>query len=159
MNYYIFENGQQLGPFTIEQLKSRGITSETSVWCEGMPQWTTAKNVPELASLLHNSSTSYHYNQPPQQFCPDNNLVISIVATIMTLFCCFPFAIGFVALIYSLNVESKFKRGDIDGAYRYAKSAKSWAIWSIVASIAVPIILALIYLIFGAVLFSTVAFL
>ena len=30
--YYIVENYQQAGPFTLEQLAARGITPETSVW-------------------------------------------------------------------------------------------------------------------------------
>lgn len=178
MNYYIHENEQQHGPFSIEQLKASGITGETPVWCEGMAQWTTAKNVPELVEIIQvniNSTpppfaqvpptppqpsmqqpTPPIYSQSePSQPCPDNNLVISIIATVMTLFCCFPFSIGVVALVYSLNVESKWKRGDIDIAIQYAKNAKNWAIWSIVAAVAIPILALIFYIIFGTFLFST----
>ena len=73
----------------------------------------------------------------------------------MTIFCCFPFSIGVIALVYSLNVESKWKRGDIDIAMQYAKNAKNWAIWSIVAAVAIPIIVLILYLILGTFMFST----
>jgi len=178
MNYYTHENGQQHGPFSIEQLKVRGITEETPVWCEGMPQWTTANNVPELVEIIGINTTATPppftqqpptppqpptqqptppiFNQPaPCQPCPENNLVISIIATIMTIFCCFPFSIGVIALVYSLNVESKWKRGDINIAMQYAKNAKNWAIWSIVAAVAIPIIVLILYLILGTFMFST----
>ena len=32
MNYFIIENGQQAGPFTIDQLRSKGVTGETNMW-------------------------------------------------------------------------------------------------------------------------------
>ena len=47
MQYYIHENGQQLGPFTTEELKARGITGETPIWREGMAQWKKAKEIPK----------------------------------------------------------------------------------------------------------------
>lgn len=67
MNYYIIDNGQQCGPLSVEQLRMRGITGETQVWCEGMPQWTKAQNVPELYSLIipqQNYPTNKHNNAP-----------------------------------------------------------------------------------------------
>lgn len=178
MNYYIYENGQQHGPFSIEQLKACGITGKTHVWCEGMAQWTTAKNVPELAEIIETNTTStpppftpqpptppqpstqqpippFSNQSVPSQPCPDNYLAISIIATIITIFCCFPFSIGIIALVYSLNVESKWKRGEIDIAIQYAQNAKNWAIWSIVAAVAIPILALIFYITFGTFLFST----
>ena len=38
-SYYIIEDNQQAGPFTLDQLRSRGIGYDTSVWTEGMPNW------------------------------------------------------------------------------------------------------------------------
>ena len=116
MNYFIIENGQQAGPFTIDQLRSKGVTGETNVWREGMAQWGKAKDIPEIASILQLGTTpppppctpnySQHSQQPPQyghntpqptQPCPDNHLGLSIAATIITLICCFPLPIGIIA--------------------------------------------------------------
>lgn len=52
MQYYFIQNGQQMGPFTLEQLKAYRITPETDVWTEGMVSWTKAKNVASLAPLF-----------------------------------------------------------------------------------------------------------
>ena len=51
-NYYIVENNQQAGPFTLEQLAAKGIAPETNVWTEGMTNWTPASQVPELGELF-----------------------------------------------------------------------------------------------------------
>lgn len=52
MKYYIAENGQQAGPFEPSELLSHGLTVNSLVWCEGMPSWTSASQVPELMALL-----------------------------------------------------------------------------------------------------------
>ena len=176
MNYFIIENGQQAGPFSIDQLRIRKITGETMVWHEGMAQWGKAKDVPSLATLLqlgtpptppptpHYGQTSqqpphYGYNPPqpqpqPTQPCPDNHLGLSIVATIMTFVCCFPIPIGIVALVYSLNVESKWKRGEYAKAESNAKNAKNWGIASIIAAVALFVIMLVIYALLGAACFE-----
>ena len=50
--YYIVENNQQAGPFTLEQLAAKGITPDTNVWTEGMANWTLASQVSELQFLF-----------------------------------------------------------------------------------------------------------
>ena len=52
MKYYIAENGQQAGPFEPNELLMHGLTVNSLVWCEGMPSWTSASQVPELMALL-----------------------------------------------------------------------------------------------------------
>lgn len=52
MKYYIAENGQQAGPFEPQELLLHGLTVNSLVWCEGMPSWTSASQVPELMALL-----------------------------------------------------------------------------------------------------------
>ena len=140
MGYYILENGQQYGPFTIEQLKKRGITTNTQVWREGMVQWTYVKNIPELIDIaqppLPSGTPPPHipYQQStPTTPCPDNHLTLAIIATIVSLFACFPICIGAVSLIYALNVENKWRKGDIDRAEEYARNAKAWGKWSLIA--------------------------
>ncbi len=51
--YYIDDaTKQQCGPFSLGDLQSKGIHPETQVWRSGMPNWTEARNVSELASLF-----------------------------------------------------------------------------------------------------------
>ena len=52
MKYYIAENGQQAGPFEPNELLQHGLTVNSLVWCEGMPNWTSASQVPELMAVL-----------------------------------------------------------------------------------------------------------
>ena len=53
MKYFIAENGQQAGPFEPNELLAHGLTVNSLVWCEGMPTWTSASQVPELMALLN----------------------------------------------------------------------------------------------------------
>lgn len=55
MKYFIVENNKQSGPFSIYELKDKGITSETLVWAEGMTDWTPAWKVEELRAFLFNT--------------------------------------------------------------------------------------------------------
>lgn len=52
MEFYVIVNGNQEGPFTIEQLAEMNITPETEVWAEGMDDWQQAGDVPALTRLL-----------------------------------------------------------------------------------------------------------
>lgn len=63
-SYYLAKNGQQLGPFTLVQLKQFVATQEfvitDLVWKEGMENWTEASQVADLANLFNNQG-----NTPP----------------------------------------------------------------------------------------------
>lgn len=50
--YYIIKDGQQVGPMTVEELLRNGLNLGSIVWHPGLPDWTRAGNVPELAALL-----------------------------------------------------------------------------------------------------------
>ncbi len=70
MKYFIIENDVQKGPFTMDELKDKKISSDTLVWTEGMENWTPAWQVAELRGLLYPGQDSptpppYH---PHQQF-------------------------------------------------------------------------------------------
>lgn len=56
VQYYIAVNGQQTGPFGMQQLQqavqSGQLTPQTFVWKQGMAQWEAAGNVQELSSLF-----------------------------------------------------------------------------------------------------------
>ncbi|MFZ4707882.1 MAG: DUF4339 domain-containing protein, partial [Bacteroidales bacterium] len=50
--FYIHQNDQQQGPFSLEDLKEKKITKETMIWFEGAEGWIPASQVEELKSLL-----------------------------------------------------------------------------------------------------------
>lgn len=53
MEYFIIENnGQQAGPFSLEQLVQKAITPENLVWAQGMKDWTPAWKIAELKTVL-----------------------------------------------------------------------------------------------------------
>jgi len=65
MNYFIIVNDQQQGPFTIDELKLRGIAPDTLVWAEGMPQWMPASQVDELKTIFQNEAGGSTATPPP----------------------------------------------------------------------------------------------
>lgn len=57
MDYFILLNDIQQGPYTIDELRRRGIDQGTLVWCEGMEQWAPAWQVDELRQLFFDDGT------------------------------------------------------------------------------------------------------
>ena len=60
VSYMVSNNGQQAGPFTLDQLKqfaaSGEFTKQTHVWKQGMDNWQQAGDVQELASVFMSST-------------------------------------------------------------------------------------------------------
>lgn len=82
-------------------------------------------------------------NQPPK-----NWLLQSILVTVLTFLCCsnilgLPF--GIAGIVNASSVESKFNRGDVEGAERAAKNAKKWTIVAGVLAIVSIVIYAILY--------------
>jgi hypothetical protein len=50
--YYIHIGNESIGPFGLDELRSKKITKTTPVWCQGMEDWKHAGEVAELKSLL-----------------------------------------------------------------------------------------------------------
>ncbi len=68
MKEYFFLTGKdQNGPFTIEQLESKGLTNETLIWTEGMETWQKLKDIPELAQTIKPKSVP----PPPPSYTDD----------------------------------------------------------------------------------------
>ena len=67
MKYFIVNNGQQAGPFELHELLANGLNANSYVWCEGMPNWLPATQVPEVAALLQQAPPPPGYQQPYQQ--------------------------------------------------------------------------------------------
>jgi hypothetical protein len=143
--YYYLEGSQQLGPFTLEELRSKPIKPDTKVWTQGLPDWLAASAVPEINEWLTGAGTppfnpalppvqvppvsrpfqeSYTPNQPLAAgtgIRPKTWLVESILAT---LFCCLPF--GIAGIVNASNVDSRYANGDFAGAQRASEEAGKW---------------------------------
>ena len=59
VNYMLAINGQQFGPYNMQQLQQMvttgQLTAQTLVWCQGMVAWENASNRPDLAPLFANT--------------------------------------------------------------------------------------------------------
>ena len=51
-HYYYADNDQELGPFTIEELKTKRLKKSTLVWADGMQDWALAESINELNEIL-----------------------------------------------------------------------------------------------------------
>ena len=53
MKKYFLHNGtESSGPFDLEELKAKRITKTSPVWFEGMENWKTAGEIPELKTIF-----------------------------------------------------------------------------------------------------------
>jgi uncharacterized RDD family membrane protein YckC len=52
VQFYIAENGQQKGPFTLDELRYHNINRNTLIWTEGLDGWTRAEYIPMLKDLM-----------------------------------------------------------------------------------------------------------
>lgn len=160
--YHYTDGTNTFGPFSVEELKTKGITGSTYVWSEGMPNWALAQDVPELSSIIGDGSQPYYTgaHQVPPQFPNTPHLPYNqnfgrppktyLLETILTtIFCCWP--LGIPAIVYASRVEKKFYAGDVLGAELDSANAKKW-MW---INVGVCIGLWLLYfLIFGFAMFG-----
>lgn len=63
--YFLHNGTEQNGPYDIEELKAKNIGKQTSVWCEGMSNWTNAENIEELQDLLKSTPPVFIANPTP----------------------------------------------------------------------------------------------
>lgn len=55
--YYFLSGKEQNGPFSIEELKTQNLTSETLIWTEGIESWQKLKDFPDLFQQIKYKST------------------------------------------------------------------------------------------------------
>lgn len=156
MQYWINHKGVQSGPVDLDALKQMGLTSAAYVWHEGLSDWVSITQVPELEGMYEavegNPSRAVmgqpyqpqpqpasqpapqqpqYAEQPAQpEPCPPTNLVWAIISTVL---CCIP--TGIVAIFYALKVSNKYREGDIEGAKRASEVGAWWCIATIILGI------------------------
>lgn len=52
--YYAMIDGEQRGPFPLEELAAAGVRPSTYVWCDGMEDWEKAEDVGEVCRVFRN---------------------------------------------------------------------------------------------------------
>jgi hypothetical protein len=136
--YHVGRNGQQTGPFSIDQLKAMAASGELNptdlVWKEGMSGWEPASTLPgvftstpssaPMSSMPASSATpplAHASVLPPGGGqAPPNYLAFAIITTC----CCLPF--GIPAIVFATQVNSKAAAGDLAGAVDSSRKAKMW---------------------------------
>jgi hypothetical protein len=51
--YFLFVNGYNAGPYSLDELRMMNITPNTPVWFDGLGSWRNANEIPELQSLFN----------------------------------------------------------------------------------------------------------
>lgn len=177
--YYIGKNNQRLGPFPVEQLIANGITPDTLVWCQGMPGWQKAIEVPEVAALFAPQqpqpdytvqAQSYQqpapqpqYQQPQPQYAQPQpqyaqpqygygNMPPRPDNNLVWAILCTVLCclpLGIVSIIKASSVNNLYDRGDYAGAEAAAKSAKSWAMWGAILAVIGVVLYILLVVVIG----------
>ena len=136
--YYIVCNGQELGPYTIEELSARRITPQTMIRVDGMSDACPAQTLDELCILfeyqapgpnpyagapVYGTPYGYSSHMQPQNRpkMPPDNLVWSILCVF------FFFPLGIIPLIYSIQVSTHYERGNYAEAERASRNSLQWA--------------------------------
>lgn len=164
MKIWVYLNGIQQGPYTLDEVAAMNLLPSTPVWYEGITQWLPASEAPVTAVLFSGenasaseaepdgtadivtteatythvaaSQSSNRQDIPP---CPKTYMAWSIFATIC---CCTPG--GILAIIFTSMVTGNYNRGDYERAAKMAEYAEWTIIISIVLGIiAMPIMLAM----------------
>lgn len=137
---YIIINDQQQGPFAKEELLSRGLTPQTMVWCQGMPDWMPASSVHDLNDLFARPQQPQYqqpYQQPyqyPQQPVGTftNWLPWAIVGTVLGICSCIGLVLGIIGITKANGANNAYKCGDYDLARSVNNSARTLTILSLV---------------------------
>lgn len=148
MQYWIIVNEEPTGPFDLETVRQMKLDPSTSVWHAGLPDWTTASSLPELAGWLAprlaaavpavpeipvtDSAVPPIPDLPADNAsCPPTYLGWSIAVTLL---CCIP--LGIVAIIYSSKVGTAWNEGRHADAIRYSETVE----WLLMVSIVLGLV-------------------
>ncbi len=143
MEYYAIINKKREGPFTVDELKIKGINRRTLVWHTGLPDWVPAESVKELAEFLKETlppmPTPGAPVPPPVNDInpPKSWLGWAIFATVFGVFFYTVFGVffyiigaipGIIGIVQSTTAQNRYNEGDYIGARRAEGMAKAWTI-------------------------------
>jgi uncharacterized membrane protein YvbJ len=82
---------------------------------------------------------------PNKEPMPQTYLWQAIVVTIL---CCLP--LGIPAIVFASQVENRWRNGDFEGARRSSRSAKNFALWSLISALVVWLFYIVFVVLIGA---------
>jgi hypothetical protein len=125
MKYSLSRNGQVVGSYTIEELRSYlqegRVVPNDYVLPEGGTQWLTVAQVLAPPATGSASPAVTSGTAPPPPVVPPKPPSYLVTSILVTLFCCLP--LGIAAIVFSAQVDSKHARGDYAGAVAASKRA------------------------------------
>lgn len=144
MKIWVYLNGIQQGPYSLENARLLPLEPSTPVWYDGLPKWITAAEAPMLADMFSGETPqhvadSFLMSSEPHMAAvhqaaaddipprPKTRLVWCIVLTVL---CCSPF--GIAGLFTGAAATQRYERGDYDGAARMAETTEWMVILGIV---------------------------
>ena len=152
MKIWVYLNGTQQGPYTLEELAQLNLQPSTPVWYEGLPQWLPASEAAATASLFTAEDVTDH--PAPQVEIRTEPVAPKVTSattindappapptfigwSVFVLLCCFPLG-GLLGIIFSVISGNSYRLGD------YAKAARmsEYAEWCIIISIVLGLITA-----------------
>ena len=167
MKIWVYLNGLQQGPYTLEQVKMLPLEPTTPVWYDGLAKWTPASEAPLTVELFASAAdpfapaqdepqapygaqqaagwgapqpqAAYTVDKGTQPKKPPTYMVWCILLTVC---CCSPFAVA--GIITGSFVSSRYNSGDYKGAWQMSRATEWLVIIAIVgALIYTPLALAL----------------
>lgn len=142
MKIWVYLNGIQQGPYTLDELRALSLTASTPVWYEGLAQWMPASEAPLTSAMFSGETPEVCSCDPAHENCSCREASIQpktdvhpcpktyLGWAIASLICCCVIG-GVIAIILTVMTTSAYNRGD------YAKAAKmgEYAEWAIILSI------------------------
>ena len=170
--YFFIDNSEKTqGPVLLSYFQAHGISPNTFVWYEGLPDWVKADTVPQLRHFLkengvesmeehhYASELGYKYSAahctPPA--CKDNHTAPSksempktwlFESILVTLFCCLPLGIG--GIINASRVHTLWSNMRYAEALDASNRAKQWTKWGLLIAVIAWLIYVLIALLVPA---------
>lgn len=159
MKIWIHINGMQQGPYSKEEIAAMNLPAATPVWYEGLPQWIPACQAPALSDIFgynREAADGEHAAEPEAEVRVEERVVVEPVepvaaavapsatlrrpdtflawSILLTLCCCTPFSIA--AIVTGAIANSRFGRGDVDGARRMSRATE----WLVILAITFGIV-------------------
>lgn len=135
--FYIIENGVQVGPFSVEELRQRNLRPDTLVWSQGMTGWTQAMSVDALSTLFFSDVPPQPQYDPRGNAYPANYtnwLPWAIVATVLGLTNCIGIVFGIIGIVNANKANESYAFGDPLRGSAYNSTAKIMTIIGLVLS-------------------------
>lgn len=68
--YFVMIDGEQKGPFSLQELPENGVGPDTYVWCKGMADWQQSREVADICRFYRNRLFDIMHPSAPMQEVP-----------------------------------------------------------------------------------------